>query len=95
MRFYCKVPCIVKHVVECGWLPDNVKGADGLDMPANHKFFIVDRARRIKQRMDEKKMSDEKTASESNEQSNFVRVSGRRTRGSDRRRHGDATRTDF
>ena len=57
-----------------------MKGADDLDMPANHKFFLVDKARQIKQRMDEKKMADEKTASESNEQSNFVCVSGRRDR---------------
>ena len=78
IHFPNKTSCLVKYVVEHGWLPNNVEGADGSDMPANHKFFIVDRARRIKQRMDEEEIKDEKTASESKEQSNYMRVDNRR-----------------
>ena len=78
IHFPNKTSCLVKYVVEHGWLPNNVEGADGSDMPANHKFFIVDRARRIKQRMDEEEIKDEKTASESKEQSNYIRVDNRR-----------------
>jgi hypothetical protein len=74
IHFPNKVSCIVKHIVELGWLPDNVKGADGLDMPANHKYFLIEKARRIKQKMGEKKTADEKTASEPNEQSNVIYV---------------------
>ena len=51
---------------------DNVKGADGLYMPANHKFFLVDKARQIKQRMNEKKMADERAMDERIERSLFI-----------------------
>ena len=45
---------------------------------ASYRCSNSDKARQIKQRMDEKKMADEKMESESKEQSNYVREDNRR-----------------